>query len=471
MISRKRTMKKTSIDSNGKTVIGDVDATWEDVDCPHLENDHTCDLASALAGAPAATNPYACSLCTQWEDGRTHTCRTVQRLARRASKKHGQELQLTTEQKLGEGVGTELHKMIPSFLERSGCNCKSLAKKMNVWGPDACEKNRAHIVNHLVAQANGRVIFSWVPSSATRVVANSLLTSAINKVKKKEAKTPNKDKWFCAVTTAPRRVPTVKTCTESLVVAGFEPFLFAEPDTILSDADNEFVIRHKEKKGVWHNWLYSARYALDNSDANIILTVQDDSLFHPDSKTFLENHILWPDTNVGFVSLYTPKHYSIKPNKKTMMRDYGVNRVITRSMWGACALAWPRKVLEEVIELDFSQKWLGARTKTASVWERKKAERIAEPWRIQNSDTAIGKIMNLMGRTMWFCDPSPVQHFATTSAISHGGNKGRRNCGRCAKWSESLAEQIPLQTNGKPLDRFSYDEIIMDTEDENQSDS
>ena len=442
--------------------LGNRNATWNDIDCKHLNKDKTCQLASEIANGPAPTNPYACSLCVLWPDKQTPTCRTVQRLATMASKEKNTDLYLSVSQRLGEGVGTEIHKMIPAFLDRAGCNCKSFAKKMNVWGPDSCETNREHIVSHLVAQSEDRALFSWVPDVATRMVANRLLTSAITKTREKEAATPPKDKWFCAVTTAPRPTPTLVTCLESLVVAGFEPFVFAEPNSVMLPTEHEiFAIRHKEKMGVWHNWLFSARYALESSDANIIMTVQDDSLFHPDSKSFIEEHVLWPDTSVGFVSLYTPKHYSKKPNKKTAMRPTGVNRVITKSMWGACALIWPRKVLEELVEMSSAKNWLGARTKTASVWEKKKKERQAEPWRIQNSDTAIGKLMNQMERTMWFCDPSPVQHFATTSAVSHGGNKGRRNCGRCAEWSKSLEEQVPLQTNGRPLDRFSYDEIIM----------
>ena len=454
------------MDGKNLQILGNLDATWDDVDCKHLNGDKTCELASALSNFPAPTNPYACSLCVLQPDKQTQTCQTVQRLARRAAKKNKTELFLSLAQRLGEGVGTELHKMIPAFLDRAGCNCKSFAKKMNIWGPDSCEKNREHIITHLVTKSQDRVIFSWVPEVATRMVASQLLTSAISKARQQESATPPNDKWFCAVTTAPRQIPTLDTCLQSLVVAGFEPFIFAEPKSNVVDSQFEpFMIRHKEKKGVWHNWLSSVRYALENSDANIILTVQDDSLFHPDSKGFIED-ILWPDTKVGFVSLYTPKHYSKKPNKKTAMRQFGVNRVITRSMWGACALIWPRKVLEELIEMHTAKYWLGAPTKTKSVWERKKAQRLAEPWRIQNSDTAIGKLMNEMGRTMWFCDPSPVQHFATTSAIKHGGNRGRRNCGRCAEWSRSLAEQIPLQTNGQPLDRFSYDEITM--ADENQ---
>ena len=59
--------------------------------------------------------------------------------------------------------------------------------------------------------------------------------------------------------------------------------------------------------------------------------------------------------------------------------------------------------------------------------------------------------MNRMSRSMWFADPSPVQHIATTSAIGHGGNKGRRNCGRCAKFSQSLHEQLPFVINGEEI--------------------
>ena len=91
-----------------------------------------------------------------------------------------------------------------------------------------------------------------------------------------------------------------------------------------------------------------------------------------------------------------------------------------------------------------------------------KKKRQKEPWRIQNSDTAIGKLMNRMERTMWFCDPSPVQHISLTSATGHGGNKGRRNCGRCASWEESLFDQIPISDQGREFDKFfRHDEIII----------
>jgi len=53
-----------------------------------------------------------------------------------------------------------------------------------------------------------------------------------------------------------------------------------------------------------------------------------------------------------------------------------------------------------------------------------------------------------MGKSMWFMDPSPVQHIAEHSAMGHGGNKGRRNCGRCAKFSTPLKDQVPFHIQG-----------------------
>ena len=383
------------------------------------------------------------------------------------SKKENQAIQKVAnkkrfydEKKLGTGVGTELHKMIPKFLEQKGCGCKGYIKRMNHLGPSGCEKNRDEIVSHLVEQAKKRQIFSWISSKATSVVADRLLTTAIKRARKNAD--PNELKWFCAITTAPRKIPTLKTCIDSMQVAGFHPFIFGEPGAGQYGIDKNLqqsTIIHEEKLGVWHNWLFSLRYAIENSDADIIMTVQDDALFHPDSKSFTEK-ILWPEERVGFVSLYTPAHYSTKPNSRGEYRSTGVNRIHTKSMWGACALVWPRKVVEEILNHDFTKNWNGARAKTNNKQVMEK--RRQHPYLVQNSDTAIGTLMNKMKRSMWFVDPSPVEHFATTSAIKHGGNSGNRNCGRCADWDMSLEEQVPLLNNGEEMpQRVDYKDIII----------
>ena len=174
------------------------------------------------------------------------------------------------------------------------------------------------------------------------------------------------------------------------------------------------------------------------------MTVQDDSLFHPDCKTFSEK-ILWPQEDCGFVSLYTPKHYSFVPKFKTKKRDVGINRVWTKSLWGACALIWPREVLQAVMEHKVTKTWLGAPTKSRSKSVMDK--RRADPTLVQNSDTALGKIMNQMKRSMFFVDPSAVEHISQWSVVGHGDNKGRRNCIRCAKWAEPLEDQVPINFN------------------------
>lgn len=333
------------------------------------------------------------------------------------------------------GVGTELKRLIPQQLAHKGCGCNDYAKKMDSWGIEGCKARTDEIVDRLVKKSKETKIFGWVPETATKAVAKKLLETAIQRAEKKYVH--QKVNWFVALTTAPRPECTLNQCVESLFVAGFKPVVFAEPGS--TRIRGLTTIENEERKGVWHNWLDSCVYALENSDADVIMTVQDDALFHPDSKSFTEN-ILWPDEETGFVSLYTPRHYSFKYKSKKDLRPAGVNRIHTRSLWGACALVWPREVLEIVVEHDIAKKWLGAPTRTKS--PKIKQKRMENPELIQNSDTAIGKIMNKMKRKMFFVDPSPVEHISKFSAINHGTNTGKRNCYRCAEWDTPLEGQV-----------------------------
>lgn len=175
------------------------------------------------------------------------------------------------------------------------------------------------------------------------------------------------------------------------------------------------------------------------TNAEFILTVQDDAYFHPDSKAFLDA-IVWP-SDAGFISLYTPKHYSDG-------RQPGLNRIRTSSLWGACALAWRRESLEQVIAHTIAHSWCGVPPKSAATRSAVMERRKRQPDTIANSDTAIGRILNAMGLSMYFVDPSPVQHIAPVSSISHGGNEGRRNCSRCADHRERLVDQVFPVTHG-----------------------
>jgi hypothetical protein len=255
-------------------------------------------------------------------------------------------------------------------------------------------------------------------------------------------------KWYIAVATAPRAINYLTNCISSLRDCGWEPVVFAEPGSVITDA---LTYNHPERLGVWRNWVFSVRTALQ-SDAEVIMTVQDDTLFHPDSKDFAE-YIMWPSVDTGFVSLYTAKHYTVRDEKLlrklrkvnpniSEIKDPGINRVNTRSLWGAMALIWPRKVLEHIIQDPLIESWLGAMPASRNPEIYKK--RRENPALIQNSDTAISKLMNKHNYAMWFADPSPVTHVAKVSSIAHGDNSGRRNAYRPADHSIPLISQIPF---------------------------
>ena len=231
-----------------------------------------------------------------------------------------------------------------------------------------------------------------------------------------------------AVTTAPRKDCTLTYCCASIEACGWTPIVFAEPGSTETDYQ---TISNPAKLGIWHNWLNACRWCLRNSSTDHIMTVQDDSLFHPDCKSFVDT-LVWPG-KAAFVSLYTPKHYS-------RGKPVGVNRIYTKSLWGACALIWDREALQKVIETPTCKSWAGARPKSGSptVMENRRKN----PSTIANLDTAIGKAINSLALAMYFVDPSPVHHIAKFSTISHGDNTGRRNCGRCSDFEKPLLGQV-----------------------------
>lgn len=240
-------------------------------------------------------------------------------------------------------------------------------------------------------------------------------------------------KWAVAVTTAPRKESTLHTCLNALKGCGWSPIVFAEPDSPESDCQ---TINNPKRLGVWHNWLSAATYCLNSTDADTIMTVQDDTLFHPDSKRFAEK-ILWPDPDVGFVSLYTPKHYSMDGD---FLRPRGVNSLAITHLWGACCLIFPRKVLSELVEHPIAKNWLGVRNELNWSYFHLHSK---EPELIANSDTAIGKVLKAMKKSMWFVDPSPVSHVSSYSTVGHGSNTNNRNCLRIADHNMSLFDQVP----------------------------
>tara|TARA_R110000868_G_scaffold234987_1_gene488719 strand:- start:12 stop:1271 length:1260 start_codon:yes stop_codon:yes gene_type:complete len=409
----------------------------KDIKCEYL-NEGNCDIVSEIVSKPIPAFEQNCKLCLSCDKPKQYNEYNKALVSINDLKSRDEQL-VTENYLIGQGVGTELKKLIPQFLDSGSCSCRAYALKMNRWGIEGCEERFESIVDYLAGKAQSKKLLSWVPDSATRTVVSRFVQKAIAKAKRD--KKSSKFKWFTAITTAPRPDPTIDQCVNSLIVAGFDPVIFAEPES--SEVSNALTIRNETKRGVWHNWLYSCKYALANSDADVIMTVQDDALFHPDSFSYAEK-VLWPREDAGFVSLYTPKHYTIKKNKE--LRPVGVNRIQTRILWGSCAMIWDRRVLEAAINTDRAKNWIGVHPKGKNR-ERKQEilqRRRDNPHLINNSDYAIGDILRRMGRSFWYVDPSPVSHISEHSTINHGGNKGRRNCWRCSDWSEPLEKQAPI---------------------------
>jgi hypothetical protein len=347
-------------------------------------------------------------------------------------------------------IGTELEKIIESYVGHIECPaCRRTVISLNGHTADTIALKRDELVEtiykrgrqllnpalkvalKLGSQPAKRVINVWLD----RAIAAGTVQASVPQIRSVETRRT----WAVGVTTAPRKDPTLTACIDSLHAAGFDPVVFAEPG---SERTNARVMQNETKRGCWHNWLHTARWLLEHTDADVLMTVQDDAVFHPDSLEFADS-VLWPREDTAFVSLYTPKHYQLKAGDPERWGP-GVRRVTTTSLWGTLAVAWDRDTLAKVVDHHIAKTWLG-------VGPRKKCARPAhfqarrqDPSSINNADTAVGKICNLLGRSMWFLDPSPVVHIAKHSAIAHGDNSGRRNCHRCADHDKPLAEQIPF---------------------------
>ena len=148
-------------------ILGNPNATWDDISCEFLKiidsnntDKRVCSLASQAQGSDIQARPYYCSICLECSEPKKLGNRGIRITTQKAIKAKNEKLYLSAEEKLGVGPGTELHKMIPKFLENPSCNCKSWAKKMNVWGVDGCKTNREAIINKLLSESNKKSLFN-----------------------------------------------------------------------------------------------------------------------------------------------------------------------------------------------------------------------------------------------------------------------------------------------------------------------
>lgn len=262
--------------------------------------------------------------------------------------------------------------------------------------------------------------------------------------------------WAVGINAAPRPEPVLNDCVKSIKECGWEPLVQAEPGTRIPQGVKHVI--NQKRLGNFHNFRTLCERLLATG-ADTILTVQDDALFHPDSKTFAES-VLWPE-NAAFLSLYTARPYSFGPDRTLL--PPGVRRANTDWLWGNLAVIWPRRVLEAFVAQPWVKRWRGTPGDVKAVADRNRRRgRYVSPalrgpgvllrnpnqlLRLnpypRGSDVACGMIANQLGLGMYFVDPSPVVHNAGHSTIAgHGDNSGNRNCFRPADRSRPLKEQV-----------------------------
>jgi hypothetical protein len=123
---------------------------------------------------------------------------------------------------------------------------------------------------------------------------------------------PRISKWAVGITIAPREKEYHAQTIDSVIRAGWKlPHLFLEPGVKLEKRHELLPLtKRTEKHGCWKNWFEGLKDLIKiYPDAGCYGMIQDDVIFCKGVRVFLE-HVLWPSDDLGFVSVFTPSHYT-----------------------------------------------------------------------------------------------------------------------------------------------------------------
>lgn len=89
----------------------------------------------------------------------------------------------TSEHVLSGGPGSELKKIVPSWLESQNCGCTDKALQMDNWGVAGCSQRRSEIVDFLLKQSRRPRLTKHFPDGLKRIVADRWVQLAIDRSK------------------------------------------------------------------------------------------------------------------------------------------------------------------------------------------------------------------------------------------------------------------------------------------------
>jgi hypothetical protein len=202
-----------------------------------------------------------------------------------------------------------------------------------------------------------------------------------------------------AMTTAPRRRPTLPTALASLRAAGFveDVYLFAEPgtfDQVRRPRDARTIVHENgSTRGCFRNWRRAVKRLLSRTSAPWILVVQDDATWVPWAADLLRAQMIARrGARVGVLSPYVTG----KDVLPTFVDGWNECRV-GWTFWGALAFAMPRDAAEDLLRHPRFTNHRGA----------------------QQVDAVVSASMLDLGRPIYVHVPSLVDHVGDTSTVGH----------------------------------------------------
>jgi len=238
--------------------------------------------------------------------------------------------------------------------------------------------------------------------------------------------------WAVAVTTAPRKVPRLPETLASLQAAGWGP----ESVTVFGEPGSEVptgwpASLSPVNLGGWKNFERALCQTLrDRPDAATVFMVQDDVSVSPDLRAMLETLEL--PTDCGMFSPYCPSTY--RPALES--QGTGPFRVFPGpfqgikwfGMIGACTLAFPREVAEQLATHQFVREYAGHR------------------W----IDGVVGHTVHAIGRTTYFHWPSLALHTGDASTLHPGASATRHRQADSFEAGVSANQFLPNKPRADP---------------------
>jgi hypothetical protein len=199
-----------------------------------------------------------------------------------------------------------------------------------------------------------------------------------------------------AMTTAPRRSPTLSRALLSLRDAGFceDVHLFAEPgmsDQLLRLDERTFVHENASRRGCFGNWKHALEHLMSHAVARWLLVVQDDAIWLPGSASKLRVEMLArQESRTGFLSPYV--------TAKDVPMEFvdGWNECCAGwHFWGALAFCMKRVAAEDLL----------------------RHPRFVSHRETQQVDAVVAASMLDLGHPSFVYVPSLVDHIGETSTL------------------------------------------------------